>query len=75
MIDLSQITEHMEVVGSYGQHVGTVDHLAIKPTKKDPAAQGQHYLLPLDAAASVEGRKLKLNMPAAQAIQGQKSIG
>ncbi len=75
MINPSQITEHMEVVGSDGQHVGTVDHLAIKLTKKDPAAQGQHHLLPLDAVASIEGGKLKLNMPAAQAMQEQKAIG
>lgn len=75
MVDPSQITEHMEVVGSDGQHVGTVDHLAIKLTKKDPAAQGQHHLLPMDAVASVEGGKLKLNMPAAQAMQEQKAIG
>lgn len=75
MINPSQITEHMEVVGSDGQHVGTVDHLAIKLTKKDPAAQGQHHLLPMDAVASVEGGKLKLNMPAAQAMQEQKAIG
>ena len=75
MIDPSQITEHMEVVGSDGQHVGTVDHLAIKLTRKDSAAQGQHHLLPLDAAGSVEGGRLKLTMPAAQAMQEQKSIG
>ena len=75
MIDPSQITEHMEVIGSDGQHVGTVDHLAIKLTKNDPAAQGQHHLLKLDAVASVEGGKLKLNMPAAQAMQEQKAIG
>lgn len=75
MVDPSQITEHMEVVGPDGQHVGTVDHLAIKLTKKDPAAQGQHHLLPLDAVASVVGGKLKLNMPAAQAMQEQKAIG
>lgn len=72
MINPSQITEHMEVIGSDGQHV---DHLAIKLTKNDPAAQGQHHLLKLDAVASVEGGKFKLNMPAAQAMQEQKAIG
>ena len=54
MIDPSQITEHMEVVGSDGQHVGTVDKLPIKLTKKDPAAQGQHHILNNDLAATVE---------------------
>ena len=41
MIDPNQIVEHMEVVGSDGQHVGTVDKLALKLTKKDAAAQGR----------------------------------
>ena len=27
MTDLSQIKEHMEVIGADGVHVGTVDHL------------------------------------------------
>ena len=75
MIDMNQITEHMEVVGSDGQHVGTVDHLVIKLTKKDPAAHGQHHLLKLDSVASVEGGKLKLSIPAAEALQGEQAVG
>ncbi len=74
MIDASQITEHMEVVGSDGQHVGTVDKLCIKLTKKDPAAQGQHHVLNLDAVASVSGGKLMLSMPAAEAMEQEKTI-
>jgi len=74
MVEASQITEHMEVVGSDGQHVGTVDKLCIKLTKKDPAAQGQHHIINLEAAASVEGGKLKLSMPAAQAMQEEKAL-
>ncbi len=53
MVNPTEITEHMEVVGSDGQHVGTVDNLVIKLTKKDPAVQGQHHLLKLDMVASV----------------------
>jgi hypothetical protein len=75
MIDASQITEHMEVVGSDGQHVGTVDHLAIKLTKNDPAAHGQHHLLSLKTVASVKDGKLVLNIPAAQAAQQEKTVG
>ena len=75
MINPSQIVEHMEVVGSDGQHVGTVDKLAIKLTKNDPAAQGQHHILPLDTVASIEGGKLVLNVPAAQAAQQEKTLG
>ncbi len=74
MIDTTQISEHMEVVGSDGQHVGTVDKLCLKLTKKDPAAQGQHHILPLDAVASVQGGKLMLSMPAAQAMEQEKVL-
>ena len=74
MIEASQISEHMEVVGSDGQHVGTVDKLCLKLTKKDPTAQGQHHILPLEAVASVQGGKLMLSMPAAQAMEQEKAI-
>ena len=70
MANASQIREHMEVVGSDGQHVGTVDKLEgerIKLTKSDPQAQGQHHYLPLDTVASVEQNAVRLNMPAEQA--------
>jgi len=47
-----QIREHMEVLGSDGKHVGTVDHLEgenqIKLAKKDPSAGGKHHFIPLD---------------------------
>ncbi len=74
MVDPSKITEHLEVVGSDGQHVGTVDKLVIKLTKKDPAAHGQHHIVPLDAVASVEGGKVMLSMPAAEAAQEEKAV-
>lgn len=48
----------MEVRGSDGVHVGTVDHLdgesRIKLTKNDPAAGGQHHTIALDDVASVD---------------------
>ena len=75
MVEASQIAEHMEVVGSDGQHVGTVDKLVIKLTKKDPAAHGQHHVISLDTVASVEDGKLKLSVPAAEAVQEQKPVG
>ena len=74
MIDASQIAEHMEVVGSDGQHVGTVDKLCIKLTKKDPAAHGEHHIIALDMAGAVEGGKLKLTVPAAEAMQQEKAL-
>ena len=75
MFNPSEIIEHMEVVGSDGQHVGTVDNLVIKLTKKDPAAQGQHHLIKMDLVGSVEGGKLKLNVPAAEAMEKEQAIG
>lgn len=67
-----QIGEHMEVVGSDGGHVGTVDKVEggrIKLTKKDdPDGSGaHHHFLPLGAVASVSGGQARLNMPTAQA--------
>ena len=75
MVNASEITEHLEVVGSDGQHVGTVDKLVIKLTKKDPAAHGQHHIIPLDAVASVTGGKVMLSMPASEAAEQEKPVG
>jgi hypothetical protein len=55
-MDASQIAEHMEVVGSDGQHVGTVDGVEgerIKLTKTDEDAGGEHHYIPLTAVSQV----------------------
>ena len=67
----SEVREHMEVVGSDGGHVGTVDKVEgdrIKLTKKDdPDGSGQHHhYLPVNSIGSV-GARVELNMPAGQA--------
>ena len=73
----SQIREHMEVVGSDGQHVGTVDKVEgdrIKLTKKDdPTGEGVHHYLPLGAVAAVQDGKVKLMMPASAATGEQNA--
>ena len=74
MIDPSQITEHMEVVGSDGQHVGTVDKLALKLTKNDPAAGGQHHIINLEMISSIQDGKVMLSVPANQAKQEEKPL-
>lgn len=74
MIDPSQITEHMEVVGSDGGHVGTVDKLVLKLTKKDPAAQGQHHIINLDLVASIENGKVMLSVPTSEAPAQEKTL-
>jgi hypothetical protein len=66
------IREHMEVVGSDGAHVGTVDRVEgdrIKLTKRDyPDRSGQHHhFLPVSAVASIGGGQVRLTMPAERA--------
>src|SRR3569623_749244 len=46
---LSRVTEHMDVVGSDGGHIGTVDKVRgdrILLTKSDPDAGGRHHSIP-----------------------------
>lgn len=69
MVDASQITKHMEVVGSDGQHVGTVDGVEgqkIKLTKNDSSA-GQHQYVQMDMVSQVKDGKAHLNKSAADA--------
>ena len=51
MVAPTMIKEHMEVLGSDGVHVGTVDHMegadAVKLAKDDPDAGGEHHFIPL----------------------------
>ncbi len=66
------IREHMEVVGSDGKHVGTVDHLEgnqLKLTKSDPASGGKHHYLGFDQIDHLEQGKVCLNVPADQAMK------
>lgn len=59
MVNPSDIKEHMEVVGSDGDHVGTVDRCegnTLKLTKNDPAADGQHHYIPLAWVNAVDQR-------------------
>jgi hypothetical protein len=52
MAGIENIKEHMEVIGSDGKHVGTVDHMdsgnRIKLTKTDPKAGGKHHFISAD---------------------------
>lgn len=69
-MDASQIKEHMDVVGSDDQHVGTVDHLEgqrIKLTRKDPGADGKHHYIDLDMVSSVQGGRVRLACTAEEA--------
>jgi len=81
MTDLSQIKEHMEVIGADGVHVGTVDHVdgdRIKLTKADSGADveegqgshaGHHHYISQGLIAGVEGDKVRLSANADVAVQ------
>lgn len=67
MSDVSNIREHMEVIGADGVHIGTVDGIAgdrIKATKRDSgegAHRGHHHFIPASLVAEVEGDKVRLS--------------
>ena len=70
MINTSQIREHMEVKGSDGKHVGTVDHMEgnrIKLTKSDPASGGEHHYLDLAMVKEIKDGAVCLNKSADEA--------
>lgn len=66
-MDLSQIKEHMEVIGADGAHVGTVDHLEgnrIKLTKKDSGEgphEGHHHYISTALVAAIKGNQVRLS--------------
>ena len=80
MVDASQITEHMNVIGADGVHVGTVDKVdgdRIKLTKANSGAQiegaegshqGHHHYISLGLVAEVEGQDVRLSATGANAV-------
>ena len=86
MADLSNIAEHMEVIGADGVHVGTVDRVEgdrIKLTKKDSGAQvegaeghsGHHHYIPAGLVAAVEGDQVRLSANADVAVTFEEEEG
>jgi hypothetical protein len=73
-MDISQIKEHMEVIGADGAHVGTVDHLEgdrIKLTKKDSGEgshKGHHHYISTALVADIEGNQVRLSANADVAV-------
>lgn len=74
MSDTSGISEHMEVIGADGVHVGTVDKVEgdrIKLTRKDSGQgshEGHHHYIPTSLIASVEGERVRLSANADVAV-------
>lgn len=72
MMNTGNIREHMKVVGSDRQPVGTVDHLEgdrIKLAKNDPHSGGQHHYIPTEWVDRVEGDQVCLRQKAQEACQ------
>jgi hypothetical protein len=68
---LARATEHMEVVGSDGGHVGTVDCTrgdSLILTKSDPSAGGHHHAIPCGWIDTVDSQ-VKLNLTADEAME------
>ena len=72
MIDSSQISEHMEVIGADGGHVGTVDKVEgdrIKLTKTDRGAAGEHHYIALSMVEEIDVDAVRLSCKAELAPQ------
>lgn len=71
MTDLSQIKEHMDVIGADGVHLGTVDKVEgdrIKLTKADSGSHSDHHhYISGGLVAEVEGDQVRLSANAANA--------
>lgn len=68
-MDIDAIREHMDVVGSDGEHLGTVDAVdsdRIKLTRTDPDAGGEHRYVPLSLVERV-GERVELSCSAEDA--------
>lgn len=72
MVDFSQISERMEIVGADGVHIGTVDKVEgnrIKMTKADSGSHGDHHhYLSEGLVAAVEGNQVRLSATGASAL-------
>ena len=71
---MTDIKEHMEVIGADGVHVGTVDKIEghrIKLTRKDSgdgSHKGHHHYIDRGLVAGVEGNKVRLSAIGAVAV-------
>ena len=81
MVELSEIREHMEVVGADGVHIGTVDKVEggrIKLIKADSGShEDHHHYLSAGLIAAVEGDRVRLsaNGDAAVLLEEEESGG
>jgi len=78
MIQASQIRDHMQIVSSDGQQLGSVDRLdgtsRIKFARK-VGSDGRDYFIPLDWVASVEGQTVRLSKSSHDVLQELERSG
>ena len=74
---MGNIQEHMEVVGSDGQHVGKVDCVqndgSVTLTRSDPSSGGKHHNISKDMIDKVDGQTVRLRCTAEEARSNWKS--
>jgi hypothetical protein len=79
MADLSEIKEHMEIIGADGVHVGTVDKVEgdrIKMTKADSGSHSDHHhYLSGGLVAAVEGNQVRLSAAGNAAVLLEEEDG
>ena len=79
MTDLSQIKEHMEIIGADGVHIGTVDKVEgdrIKMTKADSGSHADHHhYFSGGLVAAVEGNQVRLSAAGAAAVLLEEEKG
>ena len=72
MIDFAQITEHMEIVGADGVHIGTVDKVEgnrIKMTKADSGSHpDHHHYISQGLIAAIDGNTVRLSATGVSAM-------
>ena len=80
MTNLSGISEHMEIIGADGVHVGTVDRVEggrIKLVKEDAGEgrhQGHHHYIEGELVAGVEGNKVRLSANGDVAVLDEEDL-
>lgn len=79
MADLIQITEHMEIIGADGVHIGTVDRIEgdrIKMIRADSGTHGDHHhYVSGGLVAAVEGNQVRLSAAGNAAVLLEEEEG
>lgn len=79
MADISQVREHMEIIGADGVHVGTVDKVEgnrIKLTKPDSGSHRRHHhYISGGLIATLEGKQVRLSANGDAAILLEEEKG